>query len=122
MGMMIVTAFVAGSTMLQQVAERELTLSLVIHRLPFWFLIFALFLPRIALAVAWVQGVLLPFHLQGFLPLVVGIVLPRVLVLYLIYLDQGLSLWFVIHLVVALIVWAGGGSQISRRRRRDVVV
>jgi hypothetical protein len=116
MGMMILAAFAAGGAMLQQVAERELTLSLVVHRLPFWFLVFALFLPRVALAVAWLQGVLLPFHFHGFLPLVVAIVLPRVLVLYMIYLDQGLSLWFIIHLVVALVVWCGGGQQIHRRR------
>jgi hypothetical protein len=122
MGMTILAVIVAGGAMLQQVAERELTLSLVIHRLPFWFLVFALFLPRVALAVAWLQGVLLPFHFHGFLPLVVAIVLPRVLVLYMIYLDQGLSLWFIIHLVVALVVWGGGGTQISRRRRGDVVV
>ncbi|HWW22625.1 MAG TPA: hypothetical protein VNY78_01925 [Edaphobacter sp.] len=120
--MTILAAVAAGATMLQQVAERELTLSLVVHRLPFWFLVFALFLPRVALAVAWLQGVLLPFHLHGFLPLVVGIVLPRVLVLYLIYLDQGFTLWFIIHLVVAVAVWCGGGTQISRRRRSDVVV
>jgi hypothetical protein len=122
MAMVIVAAFAAGGAMLQQVAERELTLSLIIHRLPLWFLVFALFLPRVALAVAWLQGVLLPFHLQGPLPLIVAILLPRVLVMYLIYLDQGLSLWFIIHLVVALVVWGGGGSQISRRRRHDVVV
>jgi hypothetical protein len=114
--MMFLAAFAAGGAMLQQVAEHELTLSLVVHRLPFWFLIFALFLPRVALAVAWLQGVLVPFHLHGFLPLVVAIVLPRVLVLYLIYLDQGVSLWFIIHLVVGLVVWAEGGHQIHRRR------
>lgn len=114
--MTILTAFAAGGAMLQQVADREVTLSLVVHRLPFWFLIFALFLPRIALAVAWLQGVLIPFQMHGFLPLVVAIVLPRVLVLYLIYLDQGFSLWFIIHLVVGLVVWAEGGHQIHRRR------
>ena len=114
--MAILAMVAAGGAMLQQVAERELTLSLVVHRLPFWFLVFALFLPRVALVVAWLQGVLLPFHLHGFLPLVVAIVLPRVLVLYLIYLDQGMSLWFIIHLVVGLVVWAEGGHQIHRRR------
>jgi hypothetical protein len=97
----------------------QLDLTLVVHRLPLWFLVFALFLPRLALLVAWFQGTLVPFHLQGILPLVVWLLLPRVLVCYLIYLDQGLSLWFVIHLVVALLVWAGSGSYHSRRRRRD---
>jgi len=67
--MAILAMVAAGGAMLQQVAERELTLSLVVHRLPFWFLVFALFLPRVALVVAWLQGVLLPFHLHGFLPL-----------------------------------------------------
>ena len=90
----------------------------ILHTLPFWFLVFALFLPRIALLVAWVQGTLLPFHLPGLLSLVVGIVLPRVLILYLIYVDQGISTWFLIHLVVALLVWGGSGGGYRRRRRR----
>jgi hypothetical protein len=117
--MMILAAFAAGGAMLQQVVEKEFTLSLVTHRLPFWFLVFALFLPRIALVVAWLQGVLMPFHLHGIVPLLFAIFLPRVLVMFLIYLDQGLSLWFIIHLVVALLVWGEGGHQIQRKRRRD---
>ena len=60
-----------------------------------------------------------PFHLHGWLPLIVTILLPRVLVLYLIYLDQGISLWFVIHLVTAVLVWGGSGSYHSRRRHRN---
>ncbi len=104
-----------GMAVWQQVAAHGFSLSLVSNRLPLWFLVFALFLPRIALVVAWLQGVLLPFRLTGFLPLVVAIVLPRVLVLYLIYLDQGVSLWFAIHLAVAVLVWVGGGGTYRRR-------
>jgi hypothetical protein len=100
----------------QQVVEHGMILTLATHRLPFWFLVFALFLPRIALAVAWFQGVLMPFHLTGLIPLVFAILLPRALVLYLIYLDQGISLWFVVHLAVAALVWAGGGGTYRRRR------
>ena len=111
----------AGLAMLaivmQHVARFDLTL--VVHALPFWFLVFSLFLPRIALLVAWFQGVLLPFHLQGIIPLLFWALLPRALVLFLIYTDQGLSLWFVIHLVVALLVWGGSGGYQARRRRRD---
>jgi hypothetical protein len=40
-------------------------------------------------------------------------------VLYLIYVDQGLTLWFLVHLVAALLVWGGGGHQMRRRSRRD---
>jgi hypothetical protein len=87
-----------------------------IHLLPLWFLVFSLFLPRIALLVYWLQTATLPFHLQGWLPLIVAILLPRALILYMIYLDQGISLWFVIHLIAAVVVWAGSGSYRSRRR------
>ena len=94
-------------------------LEFVIHSLPLWFLVFSLFLPRVALAVAWLQGVLQPFHLHGAVPLVIAVLIPRILVLFLIYTDQGLSLWFLIHLLAALLVWGGSGGYHSRRRRRD---
>jgi len=55
----------------------------------------------------------------GWIPLVFAILLPRVLILYVIYLDQGISLWFVIHLVGALLVWTGGGHT-YRRHRGDI--
>jgi hypothetical protein len=111
----------AGLAMLtvamQHTAQFNLNLAFVINRLPLWFLVFALFLPRIAMAVAWLQGVLIPFHLAGIIPPLFWLLLPRILVLYLIYVDQGLTLWFVVHLVAALLVWGGGGHQMTRRRR-----
>lgn len=91
----------------------------ILHTLPLWFLIFSLFLPRVALAVAWLQGALLPFQLQGIVPLVIAVLLPRILILFLIYSDQGVSLWFLIHLLAALLVWGGSGGYQARRRRRD---
>jgi len=70
--------------------------------------------------VLWLDGATMPFHLHGLLPLVVAVLLPRILVLYMIYLDQGISLWFIIHLVVALMAWGGSGRYYSRRgRKRD---
>lgn len=87
--------------------------------LPLWFLVLALFLPRVALIFAWFNGNLHPFHLDtyGWVPLIVAILLPRVLVLVLIYQDQGLSVWFLIHAVALLMVWGGSGHYHSRRRR-----
>jgi hypothetical protein len=96
----------------------SLQVLMVIHVLPLWFLIFALFLPRIALFVLWFETPLTYFHLHGIIPLLVAIFLPRLLVLYMIYLDQGISLWFIIHLVAALMVWGGSGGYQSRRWRR----
>ena len=115
----MMTAVLAGAAMLHSVVDKQFTLTLVSHQLPFWFLVFALFLPRVSLVVGWFQGVLIPFHLVGLVPLLFAIILPRVLILYLIYVDQGLSLWFLIHLVVALLVWGGSGHRVSRRRYRD---
>jgi hypothetical protein len=120
---MIATLLAGGTALLAavEIVEKQFTftLSLATHQLPLWFLVFALFLPRIALVVAWFQGVLVPFHLHGLVPLLFAIILPRVLVLFLIYVDQGLSLWFVIHLVVALLVFGGGGHKMRRRRYRE---
>lgn len=93
---------------------------LAVHLLPLWFLVFSLFLPRVALAVGWLQGALAPFQLHGVVPLVIAIILPRVLILYLIYVDQGLSLWFILHLIAALLVWGGSGGYQARRRGRVV--
>ena len=103
----------------QHTAQFNLNLAFVVNRLPLWFLVFALFLPRIAMVVAWLQGVLVPFHLNGIIPPLFWLFLPRILVLYLIYVDQGLTLWFLVHLVVAIMVWGGSGHQMQRRSRRD---
>jgi hypothetical protein len=115
--MSAVLAVIAES--MQHTAQFNFTMAFVVNRLPLWFLVFALFLPRLAMVVAWFQGVLAPFHLQGIIPPLVWLFLPRILVLYLIYVDQGLTLWFAVHLVVALLVWGGGSHQMRRRSRRE---
>jgi hypothetical protein len=97
----------------------SLQVLMVIHTLPLWFLVFSLFLPRVALLLLWLDGSTLPFHLHGLLPLVVAVLLPRLLVLWMIYLDQGASLWFVIHLVAMVLTWGGSGGYYSRRRYRN---
>jgi hypothetical protein len=104
----------------QHTAQFNFTFAFVINKLPLWFLVFALFLPRLAMAVAWFQGILVPFHLNGIVPLLFWLLLPRILVLYLIYVDQGLTLWFLVHLLAGLLVWGGGGHQMTRRRRADL--
>jgi hypothetical protein len=110
----------AGLAVLAEGTQLTLNLNFVVNRLPLWFLVFTLFLPRLAMALAWFQGTLAPFHLLGIIPPLFWLFLPRVLVLYLIYVDQGLTLWFIVHLVVAVLVWGGGGHQMRRRGRREV--
>jgi hypothetical protein len=109
---------VLADVMQQHSMQLNFNLAFVVNQLPLWFLVFALFLPRLAMAVAWFQGALVPFHLQGIVPALFWLLLPRILVLYLIYVDQGLTLWFLVHLVAALLVWGGGSHRMSRRRRQ----
>jgi hypothetical protein len=92
---------------------------LITHALPLWFLIFSLFLPRIALCIAWLEGNLVHFHLVGWVPLIAAILVPRILILVLIYQDQGLSIWFLIHAVSLVLVWGGSGHYHTRRRNWD---
>jgi hypothetical protein len=103
-----------------QMTVRSLT---IVHGLPLWFLVFSLFLPRIALIVAWFDRDLVRFHLDSLISPILALLLPRVLILVLIYRDQGLSLWFLIHAIAALLVWSGtGGRQVYTTRRRRRVV
>ncbi|SNS21843.1 hypothetical protein SAMN05421770_10132 [Granulicella rosea] len=91
------------------------------HGLPLWFLVLSLFLPRVSLALAWFWGDLVRFHLSRLIAPIVApllwLLLPRVLVLLMIYRDMGVGFWFVVHLVVAIMVWSGGGHQANKRRR-----
>jgi hypothetical protein len=120
----MIAGFAVLAATIQHTAQFTVDLAFVVHALPLWFLVFALFLPRLAMVVAWFQGLLGPFHFdltpphfQGLVPLLFWLLLPRVLVLYLIYQDQGIHFWFLLHLLVALLVWAGGGHRMTRRRR-----
>ena len=94
-----------------------------LHTLPLWFLVFSLFLPRIALVVAWLDRDLVRFHLDSLISPILALLLPRILILVLIYRDQGLSLWFLIHAIAALVVWSGTGGRhyYVRQRGRRVV-
>jgi hypothetical protein len=88
---------------------------MMLHALPLWFLIVALFIPRIALLCVWLEGNLLPFHLTGWVPLILSVVVPRIMVLVLIYRDQGLSGWFLAHAIVMVLVWGGLSGKKLRR-------
>ena len=85
--------------------------------LPLWFLVLALFLPRLALFLGWLQG----FHFPTLFPApllvdaIFWLLLPRVLVLLMIYARQGLSIWFGIHLVTALLVYGTGSHRFANR-------
>jgi len=99
------------------------SLTLPIHAIPFWFLVLSLFLPRISIAVAWFQHSIPQFipSTVGTIPAIVALLIPRILILLWIYQDQGITIWFLLHLIALLIAWGGGSHTVYRRRRVEVI-
>ena len=96
---------------------------LVTHTLPLWFLVLSLFLPRICILIAWLQHGL-PAYIPtsvNLIQIIVALLIPRILILFWIYQDQGIGLWFLIHAIGIVVAWGGGGSRVIRRRRVRVI-
>jgi hypothetical protein len=94
-------------------------LDLSTHTLPLWFLVLSLFLPRLCIFLAWLQHSMVHYVpvAVGLIPIIVWLLIPRLLILFWIYQDQGLSLWFLIHLIALLCAWGGGGHRVVYRDR-----
>ena len=93
------------------------------HALPLWFLVLSLFLPRLCIVLAWLQHSV-PVYIPsavGLIQIVVAMLIPRLLILFWIYSDQGIGLWFLIHAVGLVLAWGGGGTRAVQRRRVRVV-
>lgn len=93
------------------------------HSLPLWFLVFSLFLPRIAIVVAWLQHSV-PTYIPStvsILQIIIAVLIPRILILFWIYQDQGVSLWLLIHAIGLIVAWGGGSGTYVRRRRVEVI-
>src|SRR3954463_955655 len=91
----------------------------------FYFLLFSLFFPRIVMLVFFVlYPQLYPANsVPQWADLLLGIFVPRILILIYIYQNMGYNnIWFIAHLIVMILAYMGGGYQTSRRRRRRVVI
>lgn len=98
------------------------TLSLVTHALPVWFLVVGLFLPRIALLVRWWDLQHGDVRSVGLVPLVASVLVPRIVFLFLIYNDAGITGWFLLHAVALVITWGGFSRRQMNRGRRSTDV
>jgi hypothetical protein len=86
----------------------------------FYFLLFSLFFPRIVLVVFFLlYPSLYPANdLPPWADLLLGIFIPRVLILIYIYENMGANnIWFIAHLIVMILAYFGGGRETVRRRR-----
>ena len=95
------------------------SLSLPVNQIPLWFLVLSLFLPRICIFVAWLQHSMPAFipSTVGIIPVIVALLVPRLLILFWIYTDQGITIWFLLHVIALIVAWSGGGHTVYRRRR-----
>ena len=86
----------------------------------FSFLLFSLFFPRIVLLVyLLLYPAAYPANtVPQWGDILLGVFMPRVLILMYIYQNMGVeNVWFVAHLVVAVIAYFSGGRETTRRRR-----
>jgi hypothetical protein len=86
----------------------------------FYFLLFSLFFPRLVLLVfLFLYPQLYPANsVPQWADILLGIFFPRVLILIYIYQNMGAdNVWFVTHLVVAILAYLGGSRETVRRRR-----
>ena len=85
------------------------------------FLILSLFFPRLILIVyaLFLPDLFPPNTIPQWGDILLGIFVPRVLILLYIYQNLGAeNVWFIAHLVVAILAYFGGGWHTSTRRRR----
>jgi hypothetical protein len=84
----------------------------------FYFLLFSLFFPRIVLVVYLIQNWYPENAVPQWADILLGVFLPRVLILIYIYQNMGYdNVWFVAHLIVAILAYLGGSRETVRRRR-----
>lgn len=85
----------------------------------FYFLLFSLFFPRIVMVVYLLENWYPANSVPQWADILLGVFAPRILILIYIYQNMGYdNIWFVAHLVVALLAYTGGGGETVRRRRR----
>jgi hypothetical protein len=80
-----------------------------------WFLVLGLFLPRLALFVAWCGNQIPPNNIPFFGDFLMAAFLPRILMLIYIVINLGIGGWFVAHLCMFIFsILAGIGARLAK--------
>ena len=87
------------------------------EQLPLWFLLLSLVLPRVSLLIAYLTDGLDAYNLHGWIPPGLALLVPRALVLILIFMDRGFSLWLLVHAIVMAFVYLAAGEGDGGRRQ-----
>jgi hypothetical protein len=84
-----------------------------------WILVLTLFLPRIALLIAYFSHQYPPNNIPFIGDALLYVFLPRLLMVIYIYDNMGWqNPWFWIHIVVAILVWSKGSHETYKRKFR----
>jgi hypothetical protein len=70
-----------------------------VNQLPIWFLLVSLLLPRVSLVIAYFSDSLTLYNLSTWVSPTLGVLVPRALVIILIYQDRGMSGWLLVHAI-----------------------
>ena len=82
------------------------------EQLPLWFLLLSLALPRISLLIGYfIADISIITNVHGWIAPALGVLVPRALVLILIFQDRGMSPWLLVHAIAMVAVYAAAGSQ-----------
>lgn len=79
-------------------------------QLPLWILLLSLLLPRISMVMAYFWDVLAIYDLSGWVSPTLGVLIPRALVLILIFQDRGMSPWLLVHAIAMAAVYLVAGG------------
>jgi len=85
-----------------------------VEQLPLWFLLVSLGLPRISLLIGYFFAdiaIITSLHLWTAPAL--GVLVPRALILILIFQDRGMSPWLLLHAIVMVAVYAASSRRAS---------
>ncbi|MGI8469799.1 MAG: hypothetical protein ACR2N3_15260 [Pyrinomonadaceae bacterium] len=90
----------------------------------FYFLLFSLFFPRIVLLFYFLTGHFPHSTIPLWGDAILGVFIPRVLILIFIYQNMGTNnIWFAAHLFALILTYFAGGTKTIRwRRGREVQV
>jgi hypothetical protein len=83
--------------------------------IPMWFVIAALFVPRITLIIAFLAHQIPYNDVPVWGNVVLALLLPRLLIIIYLY-EHHMYMWCGIHAFVMLLVWGGGSSSMRKQR------
>ena len=57
----------------------------------------------------------------GIIPAIVALLIPRILILFWIYQDQGITIWFLLHVIALLCAWAKTAAPSTAAAASEVI-